>query len=126
MRNASVSFTWADGHHTFRLGWGELEMLQEACGAGPYRVLTRLFTDDVDVKDISHVIRIGLIGGGMKPVEALNKVQFYVERDVPQENRMPAQAILSAALYGAPEEGDMGEQEAADQDNSSTTFPTES
>lgn len=125
-RDAQVTLAWADGDYTFRLGWGELELLQESCNAGPYVILNRLYDETWRVGDISHVIRLGLIGGGKKPVEALDLVRRYVERRPPMENIVFAQGILQVALVGAPEEK-VGEPEAANpEETSSTTSPTES
>ncbi|MGB3044539.1 MAG: gene transfer agent family protein [Xanthobacteraceae bacterium] len=103
-RDASITLDWADGTFPFRLAWGELEKLQEACDAGPYVILNRLVDNSWRVGDISNVIRLGLLGGGMTPVEALTKTREYVEKRPPVENLMTAQAILSAGLVGAPEE----------------------
>ena len=103
-RDASLTLDWADGTFVFRLAWGELEKLQEACDAGPYVVLGRLHDGTWRIGDIASVIRLGLIGGGLAPVEALKKVRSYVEDRPPMENLMFAQAIRSAAVVGAPEE----------------------
>ncbi|KQQ38703.1 hypothetical protein ASG19_06700 [Rhizobium sp. Leaf306] len=126
MRDAQITLPWADGDYTFRLGWGELELLQEACGAGPYVVLNRLIADEWMMGDVLHTIRLGLIGGGMAPTDALKKVRDYVEKRPPVENVLYAQGILSAGLTGAPEEGALGEDVAGNQDSSSTTSQTES
>lgn len=125
MRDGQITLTWADGDHVFRLGWGELELLQEACNAGPYVILERLIDKSFLVGDISHVLRLGLIGGGMAPVAALKLVRDYVEKRVPAENLIFAQAVLSAGCVGAPEEK-LGETDAPSPDESSTTFQTES
>ena len=122
-RDAQITFPWADGDFTFRLGWGELELLQESCNAGPYVILNRLYDESWRLGDISHTLRIGLIGGGMKPVDALNKVRAYVEKRPPMENLVFAQAVLSAGLVGAPEEK-LGEDEAANQESVSTISQT--
>lgn len=125
-RDAQITLPWADGDYTFRLGWGELELLQEACNAGPYVVLSRLYDGGWKVGDISHVIRLGLIGGSMKPVDALKLVRDYVEKRPPLENVIFAKGILEAGLAGAPEEK-VGESEAANpEEMSSTISPTES
>ncbi|TWF53265.1 gene transfer agent family protein [Neorhizobium alkalisoli] len=126
MRDAQITLPWADGDYTFRLGWGELELLQEACNAGPYVILNRLMSEQWFMGDIAHTIRLGLIGGGMKPADALKKVRDYVQNRPPAENVPYAQGILSAGLAGAPEEGEVGESEAASQEPSLTTFLTES
>lgn len=103
-RDARVDLDWADGTHTFRLAWGQLVELQEKCDAGPYVVLDRIFRGQWKMEDITNVIRLGLIGGGMPPVDALKKVRAYVEDRPPLESVPFAQAILSAGLMGAPEE----------------------
>jgi hypothetical protein len=103
-RDASVAIDWADGTYQFRLAWGELAKLQEACDAGPQVVYNRLHGEAWRIEDIASVIRLGLIGGGMEPAEALRKVRAYVESRPPMENLLTAQAILSVALLGAPEE----------------------
>lgn len=133
-RRAFLTIPWADGDYTFRLPWGQLAELQEATGAGPYVILDRLrdrapkqkpieadddaatmgADDDDDfpppprcgVKEISSVIRLGLIGGGLKPHVAMKLVRTYVEEQLPEESRPLAWAILSVALYGAPDEDD--------------------
>ena len=70
-RDASLELDWADGRYTFRLAWAELEQLQEACDAGPYVILNRLIDGSWRIADISNVIRLGLVGGGMAPLVAL-------------------------------------------------------
>lgn len=103
-RDASITLDWGDDTYTFRLAWGELAKLQEACDAGPYVILSRLSSNSWRMEDISNVIRFGLIGGGKTPVEALKLVRSYVEDRPPVENLLVAQAILSAGLIGAPDE----------------------
>lgn len=126
MRDATVTFDWADGTHSFRLAWGQLGELQEKCDAGPYVVLQRLHSGAWRIEDISNIIRLGLIGGKMEPAAALKLVRAYVEARPPMENLVPAQVILSAALMGAPEEA-VGEGDAANQtENSLTNYPTAS
>ncbi len=122
MRDGQITLAWADGDHVFRLGWGELELLQESCNAGPYVILDRLIEKTFLVGDISHVLRLGLIGGGMAPVAALKLVRDYVEKRVPAENLIFAQAVLSAACVGAPEEK-LGETDAPSPDENSTISP---
>lgn len=125
-RDARIELDWADGTYSFRLAWGELAELQEQCDAGPYVVLNRLYSNQWRVEDISNVVRLGLIGGGMTPADALKKVRTYVEARPPLENVLVAQAILAAGLQGAPEEK-LGETEgeADETQNASTTSPTE-
>jgi len=123
-RDARVELDWADGTYSFRLAWAQLIELQEKCDAGPYVVLNRLHSGQWRVEDISNVIRLGLIGGGMAPVEALKKVRTYVEARPPLENVLYAQAIIAAGLQGAPEEK-LGEANGEATESNPTTSPTE-
>lgn len=123
-RNASVELDFGDATYAFRLAWAQLIELQERCDAGPYVVLNRLYNGQWKVEDISNVIRLGLIGGGMTPVDALKKVRAYVEERPPLENVLIAQAILAVALQGAPEEK-LGEAQGEATAKESMTSPTE-
>ncbi|MGV6872555.1 gene transfer agent family protein [Pseudochelatococcus sp. B33] len=104
-RNGAITTDFGDGTYTFRLALGELEELQEKTDAGPFVVLRRLFDGAWRVADIRETIRLGLIGGGAEPLQALNLVRRYVdERANWIGNASIAQAVLGAALSGAPEE----------------------
>lgn len=114
-RDAKVTLAWADGDYVFRLAWGQLAELQEKTNAGPYVVLQRLYEGTWRVEDLSNVLRLGLIGGGMPPVEALKKVRTYVEARPPLESVPFATVVLSAGLMGAQDE-QPGEAEAPNQE----------
>ncbi len=108
-RDASLTLDFGDGEHRFRLGYRELIELQEKCDAGPTWILQRLAAPSAEnrgwrMEDLSNVIRLGLIGGGMAPAEAIKLTRTYVEGRPAMESVFPAQAILSAALVGAPDE----------------------
>lgn len=127
-RDASLQLIWADGEYTFRLAWGELEALQDACDAGPWVILERFYNKQCRVGEIAHVIRQGLIGGGLKPTEATQLVKTYVEKRVQDlaENLIFATVILQTAIQGTPDET-VGELGAASQMGSNSTLsPTES
>ncbi|AKR55703.1 hypothetical protein XM25_07810 [Devosia sp. H5989] len=125
MRDASVTLTWADGDYTFRLGWGEMVMLQEACDAGPYEVYERLKGTRWRVQDIAAVMRLGLIGGGVEPTKALALVRDYVEGRPPLENVPFARGILMIGIMGAPDGEQPGEARGEATGGASTTSPTE-
>lgn len=124
-RDASVTLAWADGDYVFRLPWRQLIELQEQCDAGPFVILDRLTRGSWRVQDISHVIRLGLIGGGAEPAKALKLVRDYVEARPPLENVMLARGILMVAVQGVPDE-QPGEADGEATSKSSTTSPTES
>jgi len=103
-RNGQNDFDFGDGTYSFRLGWGELQKLQEACDAGPFAIFARLGDMTFKVQDIREILRLGLIGGGLEPSKALALVREYVEERPLIENVGLAQAVLGQALAGAPEE----------------------
>lgn len=103
-RNASVTLDWADGTRTFSLKWGQIIELQEKLDAGPYYILNEFVSGNWKIQSISEIIRLGLIGGGTSPADALKLVKNYVESRPPMENVSLAQAILSISLIGAEDE----------------------
>lgn len=117
-RNGSVTFAWADGEHTFRLPIGQLLELQEKCDAGPAFILSRLQSGRWLIEDIRETLRLGLIGGGLKPGEALKLVQRYVDERPLLESVPPATAVLMGALIGAMDEP-LGKPAAAEERASS-------
>lgn len=124
-RDASIVLDWAGGpEEQFRLAWGELAKLQEACDAGPFVILQRLNTGTWRIEDIANVIRWGLVGAGKTPAEASKLVRLYVEARPPMENRLTAYLILAAGVAGAPEEGLEKKSAAPDRDDASTISPT--
>lgn len=123
-RDASISLEWGDGDYNFRLGWGEIAKLQEACDAGPFVILDRLKDGTCHLEDISSVIRWGLVGGGKSLADATKLVKLYVESRPPSENRLTAYAVMAAGCHGAPEEQIEKKLKAPDQDKELTTSPT--
>lgn len=104
-RNGAVDLDFGDGTHRFRLAMGELEELQEKTGVGPFVLLGRLIAGEWHVQDVTQTLRLGLIGGAMKPPDALNLVRRYVEqRPDWLANAALAKLVVMAALAGAPEE----------------------
>lgn len=124
-RSASITLAWADGDYHFRLAWGEIIQVQEATDAGPFVVLGRLQDGTWRVEDISSVIRLGLIGGGLEPPKALKLTRTYVESRPPVENLLIAIAILQAGLMGAPDEEEIKKNESQMMATASTISPTE-
>jgi hypothetical protein len=125
-RDASIGpLTWADGKYAFRLGWGELALLQEATDCGPLFLLERLAGKHWRIGDISHSIRLGLQGGGMEPAAATKLVESYVESRPPMENVMLAYAVVAAGVQGAPDEPPKKRRGRA-RGKSSMTSPTAS
>lgn len=123
--NGRVELDFGDGTYSFYLGIGEWPELQEKCDAGPYFILNRLHGGRWLVEDISTIIRLGLIGGGLAPPKALKLTRKYVDERPPMENLLLAIAVLRSSLMGVPDEP-VGEQEAVNQtENSSMISPME-
>lgn len=112
-RDGSVSFKWADGRHTFRLGIGEMRELQEKVDAGPAWLLDRIRVGNWRIDDLRETIRLGLIGGGAEPLDALKLVERYVDKPPYARHVSPTIVILSAALFGAPDGERPGKRKAA-------------
>lgn len=124
-RSANIGpISWADGRYQFALKWGELALLQEATDSGPLHLLERLGGKHWRTGDISHTIRLGLIGGGLEPAKALKLVEVYVEQRPPMENVQLAYGILAAGVMGAPEEP-LKKPRGRGKAKGSTSSPTE-
>lgn len=104
MSRCSVDIEWADGTFTFALPLAQLEELQTLCDAGPLVVAQRLENGMWTSKEVYHTLRLGLIGGGMSPADALRKTRLYVLERPWLENVMPALAVMQAVLVGKPDE----------------------
>jgi len=98
-----ITINWADGEYSFALTIKQLIELQEKCDAGPPHILARLEGRAWHVSDVRETMRLGLIGGGMSPADALKLTMRYVDERPLGENVLIAQVILSAAIVGAPE-----------------------
>jgi hypothetical protein len=108
-RHGEITLGWGDGDYRFRLGYGQLRQLQEACDAGPAWIANRLRGDQWRVEDVRETLRLGLIGGGMAQGEALDKVRKFVEEDSSYAaNCIPAWAVLQAAILGPIDEKSLG------------------
>ena len=103
-RDATVTLQFFDGEeYVFRLAWGQLVKLQESRLCGPFVVLDRLHSERWMVEDISEVIRLGFIGGGMNEIKAKKLVREYVEARQPLLSHPLAIQIIDAAVMGPPD-----------------------
>lgn len=94
-----VTITFGDGDHTFRLAIGQWLELQDKTGAGPLQLYTRLLDRSWRIEDLRETVRLGLVGGGTAPGEALKLVARYVD-DRPLLEAVPvALAIITASLF---------------------------
>lgn len=110
--DGSVTLFWGDEEHAFRLGIGEFRELQERVNArraaqglpaiGPSALGTDIRTNNAWPDDVRDILRIGLIGGGVKPADAHRLLIQYFDRRPPAENYLAAFAVLIGAFVGVP------------------------
>lgn len=130
-RHGAVELDWADGTYTFRLAIDQIEELEEKASTAAGRDVS-LFAISAALSPtlrnprlvyIREVLRLGLIGGGMKPVDALAKVRRYVDERPLDESRDIAYSVALAALARV-HPGDLGLEEgeapAAEQNGSTS------
>ena len=102
--DGAITLGWADGEYRFRLAWAQLQALQAACDAGPGHVLERLQDNRWRIDDVEQVLFQGLLGGGAEPATVRRLIKTYVHEQPLAENIMIAQAVLTAALVGPPDD----------------------
>ena len=100
--HGSVTLSWADGEHTFRLALGQIRELEENRNIGIYALLMRIQAGAWYVDDLREVIRLGLIGSETKTaMDALALVIRYVDQQPLTDSVAPAIAILAAAIFSS-------------------------
>jgi hypothetical protein len=125
-KHGEVAFDWADGHYTFRLAIGHWRELRDKTGAGPHELFERVVRKRWYIDDLREVIRLGLIGGGQEPTDALKLVARYVDERPLLESVPVALQIMQASLI-APEDDQpkKGEGEAGTTAHSASPISTE-
>lgn len=103
-RSAALNVLFGDGMHHFRLDIARLEELQDKTGVGPEMIFKRLLDGDWRVSDVRETIRCGLIGGGMKPIDAFKLVDRYAVEGWLQDAKEVALNVILAALVGTEDE----------------------
>lgn len=99
-----VVIMWPGGEHAFRLGLAELETIQQKTDCGPEWMLHRLNSGQWTAAELFEILRCGLIGGGMDHVTALQAVRANFGRHPLIAFKVPAQEVLSACLFGPPDD----------------------
>ena len=113
---AEVVLDWADGKYLFALKGAQIEELQRKCGKGVAAIAQDVFNDRYSYADLKETIRLGLVGGGTDPVEAVRLVEAYVEGMAlapPKTHKGTldvARAVLSALFFGMEEYVDEDEE----------------
>lgn len=125
-RHAAIDLEWAGGSHTFRLGLEEIEELEASVDMSIFLLLAAMSAQVpfARLKHYSETIRLGLIGGGAKPIDARMLVKKYVDERPLAESVALGEVILRAAMERVfTEDLEPGEQ-AASKSNASTSAPS--
>ena len=98
--DGSITLKWADSEYIFRLALGQLRELEAKRNAGFAQIFNRIQSENWFVDDLREIIRLGLIGGGLPPLAALNMVENYVDARPKTESILPATLIIMTAMVG--------------------------
>lgn len=99
-----IVVTWGDGEKVFDvqpLRW--LRELETKTGVGAFKLLMLLRSGEWKVDQVRHVIRTGLLGGGMTDPEANALMSTQFDNRPVMENVPLAVNILAAGLFGGSE-----------------------
>lgn len=134
--DAKVTIFWGDGDNDFRFGIGQFRELQQKVNGrrqeigapliGPMSLLNTLRTNDAWPDDVRDVLRIGLVGAGMDPKVAHQKLVTYFDKRPLLENMLPAFSVLFAGLVGDPAEGPDASKKKTEARTSTSPSPSES
>ena len=108
----SVDIDWADDTYAFRLSVTGAIELERKCEAPIATIFQRLNAGGYSVLDLRETIRLGLIGAGMAPTEALKLVRIYVDDRPLSESWTVAKIIVGGLFFGFAEEPLPGKPEA--------------
>lgn len=106
---------WQGGEHDFCLAAiGNILQLEQTCGDGIAKIYARLASSTWGINDVREPIRLGLIGAGMPPADAIKLVKIAVDENPKgmAPSVMLAMAIIEAVLVGVPDDP-VGKPEAA-------------
>ena len=124
MSHGLLTEEWADGVYSFRLGYGQWLELDQLLQVGPMALYVRLLDRTWKANDLREVIRVGLIGGGGSPAQALRLAKLYVEDRPIAESLGLALRIISAALFLPDGVDKPGEAQATEISTSGSTSPS--
>jgi len=94
---------FADGEYTFDLDIDQAIEFEKKLEKSLYATCINMTRGIWFVEDVKEIVRLALIGGGMRPVDALRLVTTYVEKRPIAENTALCVRILEAAFFGQEE-----------------------
>src|SRR5262245_43733996 len=124
--NGEIKLVWGDAEHTFNIAKLKLVLeLEDLCKAGIAEIYQRISSGKWKFEDMRETLRLGLIGGGMRPDKALRTINRYCDDRPFTESLLTAQAVLIAAMVGVPGD-DLGKKAEAERARESQSItPTD-
>jgi hypothetical protein len=104
------SIIWANGEDVFCIAKvGLILDLEDKCKSGFAVVMARLESGAWGINDVREPIRLGLIGGGMKPEAAMAAVRRHVDENPLAHSVLVAYEVMRAAMFGVPADDQVGQ-----------------
>lgn len=99
------TIVWANGEDVFCIAKvGLLLDLEDKCKAPFSVIMARLENGAWSLNDVRETIRLGLIGGGMKPEAAMAVVRRHVDENPLAHSVLVAYEVVKAAMFGVPDD----------------------
>ncbi len=95
-----VTSEWAGKERLFRLAFGDVLDLEQACESGIGPIYARLISGQFKLGDIWHTLRLGLIGGGMEALRAKALLVDQFDRRPYVDHAALAAEIILALMTG--------------------------
>lgn len=103
--NGMRTIVWAGGEDQFCLAKvGLILDLEAKCEAGIATVMTRLGSGAFRLNDVRETIRLGLIGGGKTPDQAMKAIRSHVDENPLNSSVLLAYVIIEAVMVGVPDD----------------------
>src|SRR4051794_1788958 len=103
------SIIWANGEDVFCIAKvGLILDLEDKCKSGFAVVMARLEAGAWGINDVREPIRLGLIGGGMKPDAAMAAVRRHVDENPLAHSVLVAYEVMRSAMFGIPVDDPVG------------------
>lgn len=100
MSETSTTQFFGDDSYEFKLTPPLIEELERSCGCGIGALSRRVLSMSFSIRDLTEVIRLGLIGGGMTPERASQLCKTYTSDRPILEFASVAVEVLTALMSG--------------------------
>ena len=99
------TIVWANGEDVFCIAKvGLILDLEDKCKSPFAVIMARLENGAWGLNDVRETIRLGLMGGGMKPEAAMAAVRRHVDENPLAHSVLVAYEVVKAAMFGVPDD----------------------